>query len=207
VAGGVAATAAPAPAAAAPPPGPAHPAHGTAVEFRGRIRQSGPNGEDFSALGIVTALAGARPADLFEGPGTTIGSALFTVTATGSLVARVLDRSVHALDIAGTLAVYQRQRGGADFGRPASFSEGTRVAAFDLALQDVLAVFATGRGLPTLTGDMRQTTAGRLGGSLSGNRFGVQGQRLRLLATGLGELVDPVTLNAELEIAGSWSVE
>jgi hypothetical protein len=207
VAAGVAATAVPGTAAAAPPAGLGSPASGTAVEFRGRITQSGPNGEDFSALGIVTALAGADVSDLFEGSHTTIGSALFTLTAAGSLVARVLDTSVHALDIAGTLSVYQRQRGGADFGRPGSFAEGTRVARFDLALQDVLTVFATARGLPTLAGDMRQTLAGPLGGSLSGRRFGVPGQRLRMLATGIGELVDPVTLNAQLEVAGSWSVE
>jgi hypothetical protein len=30
---------------------------------------------------------------------------------------------------------------------------------------------------------------------------------LRMLATGLGELVDPVTLNAQLEVAGNWSAE
>lgn len=179
----------------------------TAVEFRGRITQSGSSGQDFSATGILTALTGARQADLFDGPATTIGTALFTITASGSLVSRVLDQSVHALDIAGVLSVYQRRRGGADFDRPASFTQGTRVAQFDLDLQDVLTVFATARGLPTLSGDMRQTQAGALSGSLSGHRFGVSGQRLRMLATGLGELVDPVTLNAQLEVAGNWSAE
>src|SRR5690349_8049372 len=207
VAAGVATTVVPTPAAAAAPVGVAHPAGGTAVEFRGRITQSGASGTDFSALGIVTALAGADLSDLFEGTTTTIGSALFTVTAHGSLVSRVLDQSVHALDIAGTLSVYQRGHGGADFGRPGSFSEGTLVADYDLALQDVLAVFAAAMGLPTLNGDMRQTKAGRLVGSLSGRRFGVPGLRWRMLATGIGHLTDPQTLNAELEVAGSWSVE
>jgi hypothetical protein len=103
--------------------------------------------------------------------------------------------------------VYQRQHGGADFDRPPSFSEGTRVAQFDLTLQDVLTVFAAARGLPTLTGDMQQTRAAALHGALSGQRFGVEGQRLRMLAAGLGELVDPVTLNAQLEVAGNWSAE
>lgn len=209
IAGGVAATVGTSlPAAAASPAGVAHPAHGgTAVEFRGRIAQSGPAGETFTATGILIAVVGVERSDLFQGSTTTIGTALFTVSATGSLVARVIDQSVHSLDIAGTLSVYQRAHGGADFARPASFTEGTRVAQFDLALQDVLAVFATAQGLPTLSGDMRQTEAGRLGGSLSGKRFGVSGQRLRMLATGLGQLVDPKTLNAQLEIAGNWSVE
>ena len=35
--------------------------------------------------------------------------------------------------------------------------------------------------------------------------FGIGGQRLRMLATGIGQLVDPVTLNAQLEIAGNWA--
>jgi hypothetical protein len=207
IAGGVAATVAGAPAAAAATTGVAHPAPGsTAVEFRGRIKQTGSSGQDFSALGILTALAGASLSDLFEGA-TTIGNALFTVTATGSLVSRVLDQSVHALDIAGTLSVYQRRHGGASFTRPASFSDGTLVAAFDLDLQDALTVFAAARGLPTLSGDMQQTKALLLSGGLSGKRFGVVGQRLRMLATGIGQLVDPQTLNAELEVAGNWALE
>jgi hypothetical protein len=205
IAGGVAATAT-AGSAAAATVGVGHPAQGTAVEFRGRITQSGSSGQKFVARGILTALAGAHLSDLFEGT-RTIAGALFTLTAGGDLVSRVLDQSVHALDIAGTLSVYQRQHGGADFDRPASFSEGTEVGRFAMTLQDVLAVFAEARGLPTLSGDMRQTKAGALGGSLAGNSFGVNGQRLRMLATGIGELVDPATLNAELEVAGNWSVE
>ena len=208
IAGGVAATVAGTSAAEAATLGVARAPQGaTAVEFRGRITQSGSSGQDFSALGILTALAGAQRSDLFEGSGTTIGNALFTLTASGSLVRRVLDQSVHALDIAGSLSVYQRSHGGADFDHPGSFSEGTRVAQFDLALQDVLTVFAAARGLPTLTGDMRQTQAGTLHGSLSGQRFGIAGQRLRMLATGIGQLVDPQTLNAHLEVAGNWSTE
>jgi predicted PhzF superfamily epimerase YddE/YHI9 len=84
---------------------------------------------------------------------------------------------------------------------------GTPVARYDLTLQDVLAVYATAKGLPTLTGDMRQTAADALSGPLSGFRFGRVGTRLRMFATGLGTLTDPVTLNAQLEIAGNWSIE
>jgi hypothetical protein len=129
------------------------------------------------------------------------------VYATGDLKARVLDTSVHSLDIAGALTVYQRAHPGASFGDPSSFQVGTPVARYDMTLQDVLAVYATAKGLPTLTGDMRQTAAHALSGQLSGNRFGRVGTRLRLFATGLGTLTDPVTLNAQLEIAGNWSVE
>lgn len=116
IAGGVAATVAGAPGVAeATGSGVARAPQGaTAVEFRGRITQSGSTGQDFAALGILTALAGAQLSDLFEGPGTTIGNALFTVTADGSLVRRVLDQSVHALDIGGELSVYQRPHGARD---------------------------------------------------------------------------------------------
>jgi hypothetical protein len=54
---------------------------------------------------------------------------------------------------------------------------------------------------------MRQTAAHGLSGPLAGHRFGRIGARLRMFATGLGTLTDPVTLNAQLEIAGNWSVE
>jgi hypothetical protein len=81
------------------------------------------------------------------------------------------------------------------------------VARYDLTLQDVLAVFAAGQGIPTLTGDMVQTAAQALSGSLAGRTIGHRGTRLRMFATGLGKLVDPVTLNAQLEIAGNWVTE
>jgi hypothetical protein len=81
------------------------------------------------------------------------------------------------------------------------------VARYDLVLQDVLTVFAAGQGLPTLTGDMVQTKAKSLSGPLGGQTFGKRDSRLRLFATGLGQLIDPVTFKALLEIAGNWSVE
>jgi hypothetical protein len=81
------------------------------------------------------------------------------------------------------------------------------VALYDLVLQDVLAVYAAGKGIPTLTGDMVQTVGRRLSGDLAGKTFGRAGLRLRFFATGLGTLTDPVTLNADLEVAGNWSIE
>jgi hypothetical protein len=205
VAAGVAVGAAPADAVA--PTGVGVGAHGTTVEFRGRIAQSGPHGEAFTSYGFLTKANGAKGSDLFRGSSRTVSSALITVFASGELTARVLDMNVHALDIVGDLTVYQRRSPGADFAHPNSFKVGTPVATFALTLQDVLAVFAAGQGIPTLTGDMRQTDARMMSGGLSGKRFGFRGQRLRLFATGLGFLVDPVTLNANLEIAGNWSVE
>lgn len=205
VAAGVAGVAA-APAAQAGPAGVAvGPDAATVVEFRGRIAQTGSSGQQFTALGFLTKLRGATHADLFAGAPPAVGTALFTVFAAGKLTNRVLDQSVHALDIIGDLTVYQRANPGADFTHPASFQKGHAVAAFGLVLQDVLAVFAPASGIPTLTGDMRQNTAAPLHAGLAGKQFGALHQRLRLFATGLGQLTDPVTLNANLEIAGNWT--
>jgi len=113
---------------------------------------------------------------------------------------------VHSLDIVGTMTVYQRSQPGASFSDPSSFQVGVPVAIYDMTLQDVLTVFATNTGLPTLSGDMRQTAAGRLSGPLAGQRFGRKGARLRFFATGLGFKTDPAP-NANLEIAGNWSIE
>jgi hypothetical protein len=177
----------------------------TVAEFRGRIAQSGSAGDQFTAYGFLTQLRGAHASDLFAGSTTTVGTALFTLLAQGELTRRVLDQSVHALDIAGELTVYQRTAGGADFTDQSSFTVGRAVASFALALQDVLAVFAPASGIPTLTGDMHQDTAHHLESGLGSRRFGRRHQRLRLFATGLGFLTDPVTLNADLEIAGNWT--
>jgi hypothetical protein len=181
------------------------PAGGTVAEFRGRIAQTGSSGGHFSAIGFLTRLRGAHSSDLFAGTTTSVHTALFTLVAKGALTARVLDQSVHALDIAGKLTVYQRRRPGAHFNAPGSFTVGRAVASFAMTLQDVLAVFAPASGIPTLTGDMRQNAARELRGGLTDNRFGRLDQRLRMYATGLGMLTDPVTLNAELEIAGNWA--
>jgi len=179
----------------------------TTVEFRGRITQSGSSGQRFTGYGFLIRASQAQSGALFDGTPPSASTALLTMYATGDLEARVLDMSVHSLDIVGALTVYQRSHPGADFNDPSSFQVGMPVARYDLTLQDVLAVYATGKGLPTLTGDMRQTAAHALSGPLTGQTFGRVGTRLRLFATGLGTLTDPVTLNAQLEIAGNWSIE
>ena len=179
----------------------------TTVEFRGRITQSGSSGQRFTGYGFLIRASQAQSGALFDGTPPSASTALLTMYATGDLEARVLDMSVHSLDIAGALTVYQRSHPGASFGDPSSFQVGTPVARYDLTLQDVLAVYAAGKGLPTLTGDMRQTAAAALSGPLAGKTFGRVGTRLRMFASGLGVLTDPVKLNSQLELAGNWSIE
>jgi hypothetical protein len=181
--------------------------HGTVVEFQARIAQQGGSGELFVSYGFLTKVSGAPRAALFTGSGRTVSTALLTAYATGKLTARFADQAVHSLDIVGTMSVYQRAHGGADFSDPDSFRVGRLVARFDMTMQDVLTVFAPGAGLPTLTGDMRQTQARALRGHLAGKKFGRRDQRLRFFASGLGMLTDPAKPNAQLEVAGNWSAE
>jgi hypothetical protein len=176
------------------------------VEFRGRVVQSGPAGQSFTSFGYLIRASHAKQDGLFHGTPLSEATALLTAYATGDLHARTVDVSVHSLDIIGTLTVYQRKHPGASFDHPLSFKAGTPVARYDMRLQDVLTVFATDTGLPTLNGDMLQTAAHALSGPLAGRTFGRRGTRLRFFATGLGHRTDPAP-HAELEIAGSWSIE
>jgi hypothetical protein len=173
-----------------------------AVEFRSRIAQTG---ESFVSVGYLTKVAGATETDLFAATVHNEGSALLTVYSEGTLEQRALDQKVHALDIVGTLTIYQRPAPGASYANPASFRVGTPVAQFALRLHDILTVIAPGQGLPTLTGDLSQTAVGRV--PSVGKHFGRMGMRARFFATGLGQLNDPVTLSATFEMAGNWTVD
>jgi len=179
----------------------------TTVEFRGRVTQSGDTGQSFISYGYLIRASNAGNDGLFAGTPLSEATALLTAYATGDLQARTVDTSVHALDIVGTLTVYQRKQPGASFADPSSFQAGTPVARYSMTLQDVLTVFMPGQGLPTLTGDMAQTAARALSGPLSGQTFGRAGTRLRFFATGLGTLTDAAKPNSQLEIAGNWSIE
>ena len=179
----------------------------TAAEFRARFAQTGDSGQDFHAYGYITAADAATEDDLFAGASLNESTALLTAFAEGALVRRTIDTSVHSLDIEGTLTVYQRAAPGASFADPDSFRDGTPVATFAITLQDIVTVFAPGKGLPTLTGDMRQTQSGKLDGPGGGRNFGHVGARSRLFATGIGTLTDPVHLNSVLEMAGNWTTK
>ena len=178
----------------------------TTVEFRGRVLQAGSSGQSFTSFGYLIRASHAKRNGLFHGTPLSESTALLTAYATGELHARTVDVAVHSLDIVGTMTVYQRKQPGANFNNPASFKAGTVVARYNMTLQDVLTVFATDSGLPTLSGDMVQTAAHALSGPLAGQTFGRRGTRLRFFATGLGHKTGPAP-HAELEIAGNWSIE
>jgi hypothetical protein len=181
------------------------PAPALAAAFHARLFQTGAVGERFTALAYLTGLAGVDDAELFDGSVRQAGSARYTAVATGDLARRSIDVAVHSIDVEGTLTVYQRAAPGASFDDPASFEDGIPVARFDVTLQDILTVILPGKGIPTLNGMLTQTLAGTVGGGP--RRFGRPGARSRFFATGIGTLVDPVTLNSVLEMAGNWVIE
>lgn len=176
----------------------------TTVEFHARIAQTGPMGEQFTSTGFLTRANGLSNTDLFGSGTAGLSAALFTAYGSGQIVARLHEDEVHTVDVAGQIAVYQRTSGGADYANPDSFKTGTLVAQYAITFQDVLTVFAPGKGIPTLTGDMKQSVAKAVSG---GKKFGFTGQRLRFFATGLGTLTDPATLNSTHVVAGNWSAE
>jgi len=178
----------------------------TTVEFRGRVTQSGGTGQSFTSFGYLIRASNADQSGLFAGTTLSETTALLTAYATGDLQARTTDDVVHALDIVGTMTVYQRSSPGATFADPLSFTAGTAVATYDMTLQDILTVILPNTGLPTLTGDMVQTAAQTLSGPLAGQKFGKKGARLRFFATGLGHKTSEAP-TATLEIAGNWSIE
>ena len=75
------------------------PSPANAVEFRARFVQTGSSGEDFAAYGYLTRAEGTSDSDLFAGKTHDVTTALFRAYASGKLTQRVLDKSVHALDL------------------------------------------------------------------------------------------------------------
>jgi hypothetical protein len=183
----------------------------SAGEFRSWILQSGFSGEKFVSFGFLTKVSGITSEDLFASVTHDETTALFTFYSEGALQQRAFGVNVHTLDVVGTLVIYQRSTPGASASNPASFQVGTPVAQFALTLQDVLTVFSPGRGLPTLTGDMQQTAAGRVAGvrksSAAGAPFGRVGMRARLLSTGFAQRPNPATFDTQSEMSGNWTVE
>ena len=169
----------------------------TAIEFLARIEQSG---DVLIAYGYLTEVAGLSQSDLFTGTPSD-STARLTAYATGTVGTRTTSDNVHNLDVTGQFDVYSLPGGGASFANSDSFRSGTRVASYTLTIQDILTVIATDTGLPTLLGDLRQTEASSLGGGT--RKFGQNGNRLRLQATGLGHRSQPDPPVALLTVAGN----
>ena len=144
----------------------------------------------------------AAAGDLFAGSPPAVGTALFTAHATGELE-RPRPRPVRPLpDIVGELTSTAGPHPGPTGWIPAP-SQRHLVARYDAHPAGRARGVRPGDGLPTFTGEMRQTFAGRVG---RGGGSAASHACCGCSRPGLGTLIDPVTLNADLEIAGNWSV-
>ena len=153
--------------------------------------------------GYVSGGAGLDGGDLFSDPSShSEATALTTISASGQVVSRAVNNGVFVLDVQGVLDVYRLASPGATFADLSSFSQGAKLASFDLVLQDVLTVIATDTGIPTLAGLATQ----KLVPGLRPGRFGRPGQRLRLEAAGIGHRSDATAPKAALSIAGNLTV-
>ena len=162
-----------------PPPArgsPVGPRGSTVVEFRGRITQTGSAGQAVHQLRLPDARDRARSrATCSTRHRTTSRRALITAFATGDLRARVLDQSVHSLDIVGTMTLYQRRAGGADFATRRRSRSVARSRSTTSYCRTCSPSSHPMQGIPTLTGDMVQTRAEPLHGPLAGKTVRVAG--------------------------------
>ena len=181
----------------------------TAAEFRARFAQTGPTGEALHRVRVSHRADGASDDDLFAAlVAQNDTTALLTAYAEGDLVRRTVDQSVHSLDIEGTLTIYQRAAPGASFADPASFTEGTPVATFAITLQDIVTVFAPGKGLPDA--DRRHAADAVRQAQRPGarpERSATSARRRGCLPRASARCSIPRRFNSILEMAGNWTTK
>ena len=179
----------------------------TAVEFRAHLNQTGPTGEHFIAFGYLTRVEGASDSELFAAQEQDETTALLTAFASGDLSRRIHDGSVHSIDIEGSLTIYQRPVPGASWDDPTSFQFGDQVATFKVTLQDVLTVFAPGKGLPTLERRHGADIGRRTRRSRSRSRSEVRPRRCARPAAGHGARHAGRSGRAQLPPRDGWQLE
>jgi hypothetical protein len=175
----------------------------TAIGFVGQVEQ---DGETLTGYGYLTFVQGLETSKLFGDSGLeSIGTARFTFYGTAMLVSRNVLGNVFSIDAEGDLDFFFQETGGADFEQPESFRGGTAIARDRLRLQDVLTVIAPNTGLPNVNGDLTRVEAGSF--VLEGRRyrFGHQGLKTRLEATGSGTRLEIDPLSAVLQLAGTMT--
>jgi hypothetical protein len=173
----------------------------TAFELLGRVDQQG---FDFVVYGYLTFVHGLPYAAIFSNPAqTSEATARLTFSGSASAVARTQLRNVIVIDAVGSLTVYANDTPGASFDDPASFTDGTPAARFDLRIQNVLNVIAPNQGLSSLWADLTQTHARSFPVDGARHQLGKVGLRGRLEAIGQGTRLEPTTPVVELDLAGS----
>lgn len=171
----------------------------SAVEYIGIIRQTGPQ---FGAIGYLTHVKGLQPNQLFIGP-VSEATAKFTFVASATITNHAQVGSTISIGAPGELSIYYNPAGGADFGNPASFMQGTRVAVISLRFFNVLSVIAPDLGVSSGTAHGWQGTVQSF--VLDGQTYALGGQGFThdLKLAGKGVRTVPTPPESTTEFAAS----
>ena len=165
--------------------------HGAAngMELIAQINQVGPA---LTACGYLTLVDGLSLEQIyFPHAARTVATARFTFYGTATVASiQTLDTLIVAI-ANGQVEFFLRDAPGASFDVPLSFAQGQRLAADEVALQNVLNVTAPATGVTTVFGDLRRTAVHAF--HLDGTRYqlGHIGLRSRLVAPGKSRRIEP----------------
>jgi hypothetical protein len=180
------------------------PVGANALEFLARSDQDGMT---VTHYGYLTHISDLPDESLFSNPSVrTEATARFTFSATTTLTARHLLGNIIATSAVGTLTIYFNQALGADFGNPASFTNGQPIATFSVRFQNILNVQSPDSGESTAVADLAQLQARSF--TLDGRnlRLGQHALRARLFATGQGTRTQVDPPKSSFLLAGNITV-
>jgi hypothetical protein len=179
------------------------PQDGTAAaEVVGHLDQVG---DAITGYGYLTRIHGLRQADLFRGPDATEATARFTFFSTVQVNARFIRGALVSVDGVGTLTFFLDPNG-ADFGNPATFSDGSTIATFAAHFHNLLTVVAPNQGISTIAGELIQRHARTFSFERRRTRFGHRGLRMHLSVAGPSARTAPSPPTATFEVAGDITV-
>jgi hypothetical protein len=177
------------------------PAHGEhAIEVIGVLVQEG---DALTGHGYLTRVSGLSDNVLFTGSSPDEAGARFTFSAAAKVVSLSAHGAVFSSSGIGTIDFFLDRDGGGDFGAPATFADGTRIARYAARFQNVLTVIAPNQAVIALEGDLIQRQATAF--SLDGGRYqlGRRRLRVRLGVHGLGTRTDATIPRAGFDVAGA----
>jgi hypothetical protein len=102
----------------------------------------------------------------------------------------------------GTVDFFLDPDGGGDFGTPATFADGTRIARYSARFQNVLTVIAPDNAVIALEGELVQRQARLFVLEDRGYRLGRRRLHQRLSVQGLGTRTDATIPRAGFDVAG-----
>jgi hypothetical protein len=170
-----------------------------AFSLAGRIDQEG---FQLAGYGFLTEVGGIPDGVLFgDALDRTEAAARLAVTGLMTLERRTIRAAVFIIDAVGTMEIRMLDAPGASFDDLATFSAGTVVAEFAATLHDILTVIGPNTGIPTLSGELIQTSAAEFRLDGAWYRIGSTGARLSVTGTGLGLRTDADLPRAQLDVA------